>query len=130
MLYFGDFDPSGEEMAVAMGTTLREEMGIEDLRIEKIALSLEDISRYHLPHDPRALKKSDTRAQKHVERFGELAVELDALSPAVLEEKIRSSIESELALDLFNWEKEKEAEEVEGLQELKARVGAMIEKKR
>jgi ADP-ribose pyrophosphatase YjhB (NUDIX family) len=128
MLYFGDFDPSGEEMAVAMRTTLREEMGVEDLRIEKVALTVDDITRYQLPHDPRALKRTDTRAQKHVERYGELAVELDALPPDVTEQKVRGAIEAELDVDLFNEEMEREELERATLHRIKAEVSTHIEK--
>jgi len=127
MLYFGDFDPSGNEMALAMGTTLREEMRVEDLCIKKIALTLGDITKYNLPHDPRALKKKDTRARKHVEQYGLLAVELDALSPDVLEEKIRGAIGAEIDVDLSNREQEIERRELTELAEIKGRVSSFIE---
>ena len=50
VLYFGDFDPSGEDMA----RSLRERLawfGMEP-EIVKVALTAEDIDRYHLPPDP------------------------------------------------------------------------------
>lgn len=127
MLYFGDFDPSGEEMAVAMGKTLRDEMEIEGLRIEKVALTVDDIERYRLPHDPKALKRADTRAQKHVERYGELAVELDALPPNILEQKIREAIEGKIDVDLLNEEIEQEELERGELERIKAEVHTYIE---
>ena len=131
MLYFGDFDPSGEEMAVSMGKTLRDEMGIEELRLEKVALRVEDIAQYRLPHDPRALKKTDTRAKKHVERYGELAVELDALPPNILEGKIRVAIEAEIEVDLLNEEmqrQESERMDIEHVKEMMRRSYDRVEK--
>ncbi|HPZ08366.1 MAG TPA: hypothetical protein PL110_09645 [Candidatus Eremiobacteraeota bacterium] len=104
MLYFGDFDPSGVEMLDAMKTTLREEMSVTGIKFKRIALLKNDIIKYHLPHNPDALKKTDTRARKHIEAYGELAVELDALRPDILEEKIKHSVERELDMKAFNKE--------------------------
>ncbi len=99
LLYFGDFDPSGEEMLPAMRTTLEEEMGVNGAVYKKIALTKEDITKYDLPHDPNAVKKSDSRYEKFVERWGLYAVELDALSPDVLEGRIRDAIEDHIDLE-------------------------------
>ncbi len=88
MLYFGDFDPSGMEILEAIETTLQEEMGIERLQFRRIALLKQDILTYRLPHNPDALKKTDTRAKKHIEAYGQLAFVLDALRPVILVCKI------------------------------------------
>lgn len=103
MLYFGDFDPSGMEMLESMIITLKDELGAPPLDFKRIALLKDDIFEHKLPHDYKALKKSDTRAQKHVERYGELAVELDALRPDVLEQKIKEAVLAELTdLEAYN----------------------------
>lgn len=128
ILYFGDFDPSGVEMLNAMKTTLEDELGIVGIEFKRISLLLNDIHKYQLPHDPSALKHTDTRARKHVEIYGELAVELDALSPAVLEQKITDAIESEIDIDLFNKEVEIHNTEIESLDLLKNRIVEFIEK--
>jgi len=122
MLYFGDFDPSGVEMLTAMKTTLMEELGVNEIEFKRVALLREDIFTYHLPHNPDALKKTDTRAKKHLETYGELAVELDALRPDILERKIKDAIEAELDIDAFNQEVEKHNEEFDKLNNLKKRV--------
>lgn len=122
MLYFGDFDPSGVEMLTAMKTTLMEELGVNEIEFKRVALLREDIFTYHLPHNPDALKKTDTRAKKHLETYGELAVELDALRPDVLEQKIRTAIEAELDINTFNQEVEKHNEEFDKLNNLKKKV--------
>jgi len=58
-------------------------------------------------------------SSKHMDRYGELAVELDAMRPDVLEEKIADAVTSELTdvvaynekVDLYN----RELEELEGI---------------
>jgi len=128
MLYFGDFDPSGMEMLTAMRTTLGEEMKVYRTEFKRIALLKEDISKYNLPHSPDALKKTDTRARKHVETYGELAVELDALRPDVLQDKIKTAIESELDVKAFNAQIKIERKEIDMLNKLKINIENIIEK--
>ena len=122
MLYFGDFDPSGVEMLTSMKTTLVKELGMKEVEFKRVALLSEDIFTYNLPHSPDALKKTDTRAKKHLETYGELAVELDALRPDILERKIKDAIEAELDIDAFDNEVEKHNDEVDKLNIFKQRV--------
>ncbi len=127
ILYFGDLDPSGMEMLTAMETTLRQELDAPWVEFKRIALLEEDISTYKLPHNPKALKRTDTRANKHLEVYGELAVELDALRPDVLEQKIRRAIEDELNMEAFNQEVEKNNSELESLNKLKNDVEGFMD---
>ncbi len=122
MLYFGDFDPSGVEMLDAMKLTLETELNVSGVEFKRIALQKEDIYKYKLPHNPDALKKTDTRAKKHMENYGEIAVELDALRPDILINKIRKSIEAEFDMKVFYKEVEKQEEEEEFLTSLKTQV--------
>lgn len=115
MLYFGDFDPSGLEMLDAMQTTLEEEMEVFDLEYKRIALNKDDIFNYNLPADPDALKETDTRAKKFKEKHGTFAVELDALPPAILVEKIREAIETELDMDELKEQRRIEKTELDKL---------------
>ena len=127
LLYFGDFDPSGVEMLKSMETTLKDELKVEGIEFKRIALQKEDIDQYNLPHSPEALKKKDTRAKKHVAKYGQLAVELDALPPSVLQNKIKLAIESELVMDLFMMEKDTEASELKELEVIRNEVKGFIE---
>lgn len=115
LLYFGDFDPSGVEMLTAMETTLKDELGVASVVFKRIGLLREDIYTYRLPHSPDALKKSDSRAKKHIAEYGEIAVELDALPPNVLLGKIKEAIEAELFIDAFRLEQRIEAGEFDKL---------------
>ncbi|MCR4321302.1 MAG: hypothetical protein NUV74_13320 [Candidatus Brocadiaceae bacterium] len=125
-LYFGDFDPSGVEMSTAMETTLNDEMGVNGIKFKRIALTQEDIHTYKLPHSPHALKHTDTRAKKHIIAYGEVAVELDALRPDVLESKIKDAIEDEIDIDAFNTEVEEQNGEFDKLNTLKERVEEFV----
>jgi len=126
LLYFGDFDPSGVEMLKAMEITLKDELKVEGINFKRVALLKEDIAKYRLPHSPEALKKTDTRASKHIAEYGELAVELDALSPPVLEQKIREAIEGVIDTDLYREEIGINLEELDKLNTMKSQVAELI----
>jgi len=126
MLYFGDFDPSGVEMLEAMKTTLQDELGVTGIDFKRVALLEDDTSTYNLPHNPDALKKTDSRARKHMEAYGEVAVELDALRPDVLEEKIRTAIEAELDMATLSAELDTHQKEFDKLNVLKSKVEVFI----
>jgi len=127
MLYFGDLDPSGVEMLEAMKTTLKDEMKIDSVEFKRIALLREDISKYKLPHNPDALKRTDTRAKKHVESYGDLAVELDALRPDVLTQKVKDAIENEIGdPDVFNSQIREYNREIDELSKLKGQFMELV----
>jgi hypothetical protein len=127
MLYFGDFDPSGEDMFYAMRTTLEEEMDLPNVTFRKVALTREDITTYRLPHNPDAIKRSDTRAAGHVMRHGEVAVELDALPPDVLTEKIKAAIEGELNIQAFEEQAARERDDLVELDCLRQQIVGMLD---
>lgn len=86
VLYFGDFDPSGEDIF----RWINEELRPYDIEVVKVALTREQVERYRLP--PAIPKRSDPRYRGFVEEHGEIAVELDALHPVVLRDIIRQAI--------------------------------------
>jgi hypothetical protein len=94
ILYFGDFDPSGEDMV----RSLRERLADQGSRPEllKCALTFADIERYELPAD--FTKASDTRSAAFVAKWGDVSVELDALPIDVLRERIVSEVERRMDL--------------------------------
>jgi len=128
ILYFGDLDPSGWEMLPSMLVTLQDEMGLEKW-VEGIrcALTPDQVDEFNLPTNPDALKLTDSRAKRYMDRFGSLAVELDALPPQVLEALVRRAIEERLDLGLVESEREEEARERVRLQGLKDRVIELVE---
>jgi hypothetical protein len=94
ILYFGDFDPSGEDMV----RSLRERLDDQGSRPEivKCALTFGDIERYKLPGD--FTKASDTRSPAFVAKWGDVSVELDALPLEVMRERIVTEVESRMDL--------------------------------
>ncbi len=107
VLYFGDFDPSGEDMV----RSLRERLASLycDPELIKCALTLEDVRRYHLP--PDVTKGSDSRQAGFVAKYGDIAVELDALPASVLRTRLTTEVEARLDLDALNAVRELEAAE-------------------
>jgi len=107
ILYFGDFDPSGEDMV----RSLKERLRFFECEPEicKCALTFEDVKQYNLP--PDFTKASDTRSKGFIAKYGDIAVELDALPSEILKERIIEAIEERMDLDEL--ESTKRTEEIE-----------------
>lgn len=114
VLYFGDFDPSGEDMVRSLRERLLEHGSRPE--IVKCALTFEDIERYELP--PDFTKATDTRRAAFVARFGDVAVELDALPRSVLLERIRGEVEPRMDLEALERTGEAQRADRERLDEL------------
>lgn len=107
VLYFGDFDPSGEDMV----RSLRDRLAYFDSRPEiiKCALTMNDIERYNLP--PDFAKKTDSRAAKFIAQHGDVSVELDALPADVLISRLVEEIERRM--DMIELERVRAKQELE-----------------
>lgn len=105
ILYFGDFDPSGEDIPRALEEGLAF-FGIYP-EVIKVALTKDDVIVYNLP--PDFTKRTDTRSRAFVEKYGDLAVELDALPLPVLRDKLQKAIEENLDMSALKsvWEIER-----------------------
>jgi hypothetical protein len=119
VLYFGDFDPSGEDMV----RSLRERLAHPDLpnggsepEIVKCALTFRDISRYNLP--PDFTKTTDSRRAAFVAQYGDVAVELDALPVNVLRERLIREVESRMDLEALEVTKEHQRHDNQRLERL------------
>lgn len=89
LFYLGDFDPSGEDMVRDIGD--RFIMFGVSVRVQKLALTKEQINQYNLPPNPA--KRTDPRAQAFIARHGASSWEVDALPPEVLQQIIRQAFE-------------------------------------
>jgi hypothetical protein len=114
ILYFGDFDPSGEDMA----RSLRDRLAFFEVYSDviKCALTKEDIERYNLP--PDFAKKTDSRAAKFIAKNGDISVELDALPNDVLKNRLVEEIEARMDLDALEQTKAEEQAERKRLVEV------------
>lgn len=86
ILYFGDFDPSGEDIPRAIKENL-ERMGC-DVEVERIALHQLQITEMNLPSVPAKL--TDTRTRNW---DGAGVVELDAVEPNILTRMVEKAIQ-------------------------------------
>ncbi len=127
VLYFGDLDPSGVQMFEAAQQTLEDELGVSGVEYVRVGLTPAHVTAFNLPHSPDALKWTDVRADRYVKRFGEVAVELDALHPETLEIMAREAIEGFLDMDLFAEQRELERLDRERISAIKARVQAELQ---
>jgi hypothetical protein len=111
VLYFGDFDPSGEDMH----RSLQERFSRLDVypAMPKVALTHEDARM--LPGN--VTKAGDSRADAFVAKYGDLAVELDALPVAELRERISTEVEVLLDTDALEESSRVEEEERRDLRE-------------
>lgn len=88
LLYVGDHDPSGEDMVRDVGERLY--MFGADVKVEKLALTWDQIEEYDPPPNPTKL--TDSRAKAYVDKFGMESWEVDALDPDVLDDVVRKRI--------------------------------------
>lgn len=90
ILYFGDFDPSGQDIERNIRDKLHDTFNVP-VKVQRKALTRKQIDRFELP--PQPAKRTDSRYEEFVENHGDLAVELDALPPEELRNLIRESVE-------------------------------------
>ncbi len=106
ILYFGDYDPSGEDIPRSIKQNLWD-MGV-DLELKVISLNREQVIEWNLP--PAPAKKTDSRT-KNWNGLGQ--VELDAVEPKKLISLCENAINEYLDQDLFQELKKNEALEKE-----------------
>jgi hypothetical protein len=116
ILYFGDYDASGEDIPRSIQENLSK-FGVE-VEVRRIALMEAQVVEWNLP--PAPTKESDTRAANW-DGLGQ--VELDAVKPEKLQRLCSEAIESLFDDDLYTELKEVQKEERETYRaELKAYV--------
>lgn len=91
IIYFGDHDPSGEDIPRKVEADLGDELFGKDFELRKIALTREQAEEMELI--PAPVKLGDSRAAGFVEEHGEEVFELDAIEPERLKEMIREAVD-------------------------------------
>jgi hypothetical protein len=104
ILYFGDYDCSGEDIPRSIGESLYK-MGVQ-VEIQRIALMEDQVVEWDLP--PAPTKSGDSRAANW-DGIGQ--VELDAVKPAKIRELLQEALEDLLDRDLYDELMEQEDEE-------------------
>ena len=118
VLYFEDFDPSGEDMHRSLQERFNR-LGVYP-EMPKVALTYEDAQ--ELPGD--VTKAGDSRAEAFVAKYGDLAVELDALPVDDLRTHIRTEVEALLDMEALA---ENDRIEAEQRRDLRERIDRMYE---
>lgn len=97
IFYISDFDPAGDGMPTAVARQIEYWRSVylpeADIKLDPIVLTREQVERYKLPRIP--VKDSDRRKGNFERRYGEGAVELDALEalcPGELAEIVEKTI--------------------------------------
>lgn len=102
ILYFGDYDPSGEDIPRSIGENL-EKFGIFGVEIRRIALMEQQVIEWNLP--PAPAKETDSRTANW-DGLGQ--VELDAVKPekliSLLDDAINEIFDRELYDELLKIE--------------------------
>lgn len=86
ILYFGDYDPSGEDIPRSIQENIRE-LGCEGIEVRRIALMDHQVREWNLP--PAPTKETDSRS-KNWNGIGQ--VELDAVRPEKLTRLLNDAI--------------------------------------
>lgn len=105
VLYFGDYDPSGEDIPRAIGENLRN-LGCESVEVRRIALMESQVVAWHLP--PAPVKVGDSRSANW-DGLGQ--VELDAVEPKNLQRLCQTAIDE--IFDVEKWSELKAQEDEE-----------------
>ena len=119
ILYFGDLDPSGEDMPRSLQERLADRGVYPAIRV--VSLTPADVSRYQLAENFTPPKEKDSRTPGYEARHGYApgeakCWELDALPQPVLRARLVEAVESALDIDALRMVWEREAVEREAIQ--------------
>lgn len=102
IIYFGDYDPSGEDIPRALQENIRQ-LGCDSIEVRRICLNYQQVIDWKLP--PAPAKITDSRT-KNWDGIGQ--VELDAVKPekliSLLDDAIADIFDTELYEELLNIE--------------------------
>ena len=117
VLYVGDWDPSGLCMSeVDIPKRMARYNG--KLTVRRIALTADDVAPgTDMPSFSADTKTKDSRYRWFIQHYGKSCWELDAMSPAILRERVESAIQSLLDVDAWNHAVKIEKAEVESMRE-------------
>jgi hypothetical protein len=101
IFHLGDHDPSGKDMTRDIEDRL--EMFMGGVKLERLALNMDQIEQYDPPPNPAKL--TDSRCGGYIAEFGNESWELDALEPAVITELIRAAVNQ--LINKKAWKKKK-----------------------
>jgi hypothetical protein len=101
MLFLGDHDPEGWDIAETFAKSMRDDFGVQDVFAIKVGLKSEQVAQLGLPPNMDA-KQSSSRFKKFAARFGPAAYELEAVPPDTLQAWLDEAVRSVIHVNLFN----------------------------
>lgn len=110
LLIVSDFDPDGEEIAHSFARSMRDDFFVDNIHAIKVALTAEQVERYHLPPNMTA-KEQSSNYKKFVARHGRQVFEVEALQPAQLQDELRRAIDAAIDVPAFNAELDREKQD-------------------
>ncbi len=110
IIYAGDLDPSGRNIAENLEANLR--CFYPAVTVDHIGLHPDDVREMGLPHSFEA-KESDSRTPAFVRQYGAQCTELDAVPPNTLQRWYEHAVERHIDLTLWRremaqWKREKD----------------------
>ena len=125
ILYFGDYDPSGEDIPRSLEQNLLDDFGV-DVTVERIALMEDQVLAWKLP--PAPAKQTDSRTAN----WGGLGqVELDAVDPKKLQGMVRDAVakyfDTEVHDEIKETEKDERKQYVSELKDFVIDLGTRLE---
>lgn len=124
VIYLGDHDPSGIDMANdirrRIGRFLYGESELFE-SVSRIALTMDQIKKYSPPENPA--KVTDSRYAAYAAEYGESSWELDALEPSVLSALVEDEIVKYVDLAKFDAVARKEQKEQKAILKLADQLG-------
>lgn len=98
LLYFGDHDPSGQNIPEVIERDLRGLFGVR-FELTRVALNPDQVAEMDLI--PAPVKRTDSRAEGFIAEHGEEVYELDAIEPHALQDLIRTAVAEHFDEDVY-----------------------------
>lgn len=126
VLALTDLDPCGEQICHSFCSSLRDDFGVQNVRLVKVALNKEQVERFNLPENMLA-KEGDSKTKKFTAKHGDYVWELEALPLPVLQSELRKAIDSVLDTRAFNHELELQKENAVEIDRIRQVVMATVQ---
>ena len=116
ILYFGDHDPSGLDMALNDIPNRLNELFGTNVECKHIGITMPQIKEFDPPPNPA--KVTDPRAKWYIGEYGDSSWEVDALEPKDMHKIIHEELEPIIDLEMMEKVKFQELEEKEEISQL------------
>jgi hypothetical protein len=124
LLIVSDYDPEGFELADDAIRSLRDIWDVP-INYHRVGVTRDQIDELQLHNDFNPAKENSTRYQNFVDRTGgEWTWECEALPPEYLRDELRSAIEENMNMEIFDEDVAREEEDVEEIHRLRQEIAS------